>query len=272
MSDSARGAQAVEHTDALPEWALELRQEVKEVRAENEHLRARLDEVERTSRTNETKLDRGLRADAEFQRGATISWDDEDGKASNIVITNSKHGTQFPLGAAVEQKLPENPYKKIVDDVEELVYDLARGEVDPTDLVGATGDEYELPIEETVAKVRNEMAEDPSANKMRATVVFRAFGGRARSMSGKMVLESGDVKNILQDPKKCGMSNPNPRTVGRTMEQCAKLTSTKPEEDRDPWDPENLLTMEKRNGRRALVADRDEWLDYTDGVQERING
>lgn len=120
--------------------------------------------------------------------------------------------------------------------------------------------------------LRSEVREDPTANKQRAVVVFRAFGGRARSGNGTLKLASADVKNILEDPEKDGMTDPNPNTVKRTMQQCAKLTSSKPPQDRDARDSENLLTLTDGRTGNELVADGDEWETYLADVQDRYRG
>lgn len=248
MSESTHTAQNGEHEAATVEVPIgvieDLQKRVCDLETDRDQFKAEL-EKEREEKEE-------LQDDVEYLQ--SLAWDIED------VVTG-----EYSLNVVhddVEQ------YGGILDRVEKL----ERGEVDPTDVVMTGGSEPELPIEETVAQVRSDVLDDPSANKQRATVVFRAFGGRARSVSGKMILESGDVKNILEDPEKCGITDPNPNTVRRTMEQCAKLTSKKPAKERDHTDPENLLTVEKRKGRRALVANRDEWKAYTEGVQERING
>lgn len=144
---------------------------------------------------------------------------------------------------------------------------IKRGEVDPTDVVASF--EPELPIEQDVAKAMDEvMQDDLTANEERAVHIFRAFGGRSRRRSGRLIIESGDVKNILEEN---GETDPNPNTVKRAMKMLAKKTSDLPKSERDAFDGGNLLTLSKGRSCLELHADRSAWNEYIAEVEERVD-
>lgn len=84
-----------------------------------------------------------------------------------------------------------------------------------------------------------------------------------------MKLESADVRNILED---AGGSEPNPNTVRRAMKMLAKKTSDASKGDRSPdAKDENLIWTHKGNKRQQLRAEKEEWLDYMQEVEERYS-
>jgi len=228
----------------------------------------RIDDLEATvadqERTIDEQADRIEELEAELDERAAVRWDDPNPRELRIENTETNQEIT-PLS-----KVYEN-----AEELEELEDDLTQVKlegVDAADLVGLTGDdEPELPIEDTIAALRSEVREDPSANKARATVLFQAFGGRAaKTKGGKLVLKSTAARSILEDPDKGDMEDVNNNTLKRTMYQCAKLTSPnrKPRE-RDARSPHNLLTIDERGGKLALVADKGEWHEYLKEVEER---
>lgn len=223
-----------------------------------------LDRIDELEETVEQKEERIADLEAELESRAAVRWDEPSPR--EIVLERPGSPQSVYLG----EKVFDNT--DLIEEIEDDVKQLKVQGVDAQDLVGMTGDdEPELPIEDIVSQLRSDMREDPSSNKARATVVFQAFGGRATSTNGgKLVLKSPAVRNILEDPEKGDMEEVNNNTLKRTIQQTAKLTSphTKPE-DRKARSPENLITVEKRDGNLALVADSDEWHDYLSEVEER---
>lgn len=228
----------------------------------------RIDDLESTvaeqRETIDEQADRIKELEDELDERAAVRWDDPNPRELRIENTETNQEIT-PLS-----KVYEN-----AEELEELEDDLTQVKlegVDAADLVGLTGDdEPELPIEDTIAALRSEVREDPSANKARATVLFQAFGGRAaKTKGGKLVLKSTAARSILEDPDKGDMNGVNNNTLKRTMHQCAKLTSPhgKPRE-RDARSPHNLLTIDERGGKLALIADKGDWHEYLKEVEER---
>ncbi|GGM72161.1 hypothetical protein J2752_002333 [Halarchaeum rubridurum] len=112
-----------------------------------------------------------------------------------------------------------------------------------------------------------------SANEERAAVVFPTFGGKARTVGGtKLVMSSDDVRQALDEKTDIDAEDWPDETVRCVMRWTAKLTSRDDDGDRDPRDEANLLTLTKRNGRLALQAERDEWLEWSEDAAARLDG
>ncbi|WP_227378098.1 hypothetical protein [Haladaptatus halobius] len=107
-------------------------------------------------------------------------------------------------------------------------------------------------------KARKTETHDLSGNKYRATFVWPAFYARAVKEQGKWKLSSGQVRNILDEH---GLDT-NRNTVRRTMKFVAKLSSEKPQDEREPHDHDNLITLTTGGSKLVLVADKDEWEAY----------
>lgn len=153
--------------------------------------------------------------------------------------------------------------ESLVDQLESL----KRGEVDTTDLVG--GVDPELPIEEDLAKANDETRRtDLSTNELRAVYVFKEFGSESKSWSGMMTLDSADVRRILQDNGEGDLNDNDPR---RTMRMLAKKSADLPREERDPQHEENLFTLSKGDKRLELQADKEEFVDFWQGMEERYS-
>lgn len=229
----------------------------------------RIDDLETTvaeqQATIDEQADRIEELEEEIDNRTPIRWNSD---APNDIEIEHENGWTYPIG----ERLATRADADVVDELHDEVHKLKMEGVDASDLIGLTGDdEPELPIEDTIAALRSDIRDDPSANKARATVVFQAFGGRAaRTKGGKLVLKSTAVRSILEDPEKGDMADVNNNTLKRTIHQCAKLTSPndKPR-DRDARSPHNLLTVDERGGKLALVADKDEWHEYLKEVEER---
>lgn len=199
-----------------------------------------------------------------IQNQPTFQWGTPNPRDFKVVHPDT--GSVFRLGDNAVETLPAGFTPSDLGDMEKDIEALKRGEVDPTDVVAAF--EPDLPIEEDVAKAMDDvMSSDLSANEKRAVHIFRAFGGRSRKYNGVLKVESGDVRNILEEK---GENDPNPNTVKRAMKMLAKKTSGLPKEDRDAYDSENLLTLHKAKNCLELRADSSEWNEYIEEVEERV--
>lgn len=197
---------------------------------------------------------------AELEQRPHIEGDVTDIK-SLIVVDGG--GNEVPLGRIITSKL--SPSSDTILEIEEAIEKLLRENIDPIDLAGSYSPTY--PIEEWVAKAIDDARRgDLSENRYRAAHVFRAFGGRAKAWNGVLRLDSADVKQILIE--KDLVSNPNPNTVRRTMEFVARGTSSKPKSDRDPWDSDNLITIEDGEKRVRLVTEQPDWNEFIQSIEE----
>lgn len=238
-----------------------LEDRVCELEAENQQLRGVVEQL--TDRLNDVEQHQEETAD--------VRWTGPN--PGDMEIEPTEKGTSVKPYAAITDKADGEEFDQLVDTVDELgqdVHDLKVDGVDAADLVG-TGDHEEvaLPIEDTISALRSDVRDDPSANKQRATVLFRAFGGRAQpTKGGKLQLDSAGARSILQE--KAGIEDVNRNTLKRSMKQTAKLTSDKPKQERRARDGENLITLVKgEDGRLVLRADRDEWREYLGEVEGR---
>lgn len=205
---------------------------------------------------------------AELERQPTLHWPDDD--LSSLSIEHPEYGFELPIGATITSKVSHEDLDDH-DEIESLQQDvqaLKRGAVDELDLV--TSAEADLPIETDVARAGDEqLRDDLTANELRAVKVFRKFGARSSSWSGTMRLESDEVATILEEE---GEVDPNPNTVRRTMRTLAKKTSDQPKDERDPRaKDENLLWVAQGDKRLEVRADRDEFLDYMEEVEQRYS-
>jgi hypothetical protein len=115
-------------------------------------------------------------------------------------------------------------------------------------------------------KARKTETHDLSGKKYRATFVWQAFYARAVKEQGKWKLSSAQVQNILNEH---GLDT-NHNTVRRTMKFVAKLSSEKPQAERDPHDHDNLITLTTGGSKLTLIADQDEWEAYMTRVSEHL--
>jgi len=240
-----------EADDTVEQRLAQLEERVCELEAENERLRDTVDELE-----------------SELEDRVAVRW--ESSAPADIKLEGDY---EYPLGTVLTGKAASSEVEELEKDVDGLlddVHDLKVDGVDAADLVG-TGDhdEVALPIEDTISALRSDVRDDPSANKQRATVLFRAFGGRAHpTKGGKLQLDSAAARSVLEE--KAGIEDVNRNTLKRSMKQTAKLTSEKPQKERRARDDENLITLVKgENGRLVLRADREEWRQYLDEVEGR---
>lgn len=129
-----------------------------------------------------------------------------------------------------------------------------------------TADPEQLVSIHRKAKVRKTETHDLSGNKYRATFVWQAFHARAVKEQGKWKLSSAQVRNIFGEHD----LDMNRNTVRRTMKFVAKLSSEKPQDERDPHDHDNLITLATSGPKLTLVADQDEWEAYMTRVNEHL--
>jgi hypothetical protein len=170
---------------------------------------------------------------------------------------------------SVGAKMDEDLAFDHLDDLRSEVESIKHDQVDREDLVAGAGMSPELPVEELVAKSLDDSRKhDLTANQYRAAHVFRAFGGHCESWSGILKITSSDVRNIFAENEAL-QEDPNPNTVQRTMKMLAKHTRDVAKYDRSPTHEENLLRVRNGEQRLELVAEKDEWHDYWDGIEER---
>lgn len=231
-------------------------------------LQERVDDLEEElAEERDARREAEARVDAledELESRAAVRWESDVGNPADIEVEHPHRENKVAVGDKIYET------SRLLDDLEYDVHQLKVDGVDAADLVGlANDDDPALPIEDTLDALRSDIRDDPSANKQRATVIFRAFGGRSSTTKGgKCVLESPEARKILEE--KAGMTDVNRNTLKRSMKQCAKLTSTAPPSERDAYDPTNLITIERRNsGKLALVADKGEWNEYLEEFKER---
>jgi len=207
-------------------------------------------------RLNEAKTELEERVD-ELETTITTTADVhlQDGDIQNLTVEASDSNDTVPLGMLIKGKAS----RSVVEDLEHDVDRLLDGEADVV-VRSETGSDP-LPIESMIVQQQNGTG-GLSANKERATIIFPAFGGRAESWGGEMKLDSHGVRTILGDKTDKDAEDWNYNTVKRAMRQVAKATSKKPEQDRDPKDEDNLLTLRMGEKRLQLVADREEWQEF----------
>lgn len=207
--------------------------------------------------------------EAELSDRAAVRWD--SGRNQEIKIESTDDVHPFPLGRSLSSKISESMFDTEIDELHNEIQELKMEGVDTADLIGQTDSDVSLPIEGAIDSLKSDVREDPSANKQRACVVFRAFGARSTNTQGqKLTLRSPEVRNILEDPDKMGMGSVDNNTVRRTMHQCAKLTCPEPKpSDREVNREDNLLKLEHRRDKLTLVADASEWKKYLREVEER---
>jgi hypothetical protein len=239
---------------------------LQEVVARLQEVEAELENERERRQAAEERIDE---LEAELDSRAPIRW--EEGESPGDMVVENPAGFTWPLGGSILGRAD----KDVVDDIDDRLQRLEHGDVDVEEVVGITGDnEASLPIEDVIARCRSDVAEDPSANRKRAAVVFRAFGGRAEStQGGKMWLTSAQVEGILTDPERGAMDSVNRRTRKTVMQMVAKLTTRRddPDTGRARDEENNLITLTKKeNGTLALLADTSEWNKYMREVEERI--
>lgn len=225
-------------------------EELESFRKTVENLRDELKKEREARRAVERKLaahSKQLQHDVEFE------WD--TGMIEDLSV-RSTTGAEFPLGTAVMKRAT----KDRVQELEARVRKLEEGEVDV--VVRSEIDHDALPIERAIA-LRQQGSSDLSANKERATLVFPEFGPESRSWSGKMRLDSDGVRRILDKKTDKSAKAWNRNTIVRVMRWVAKLSSDEEPGDRDPYDDGNLIHMREGDKRLEIVADREEWIDWT---------
>lgn len=227
----------------------QLQDELAEEREKRVEAEERAEKAERIAHSAVCLLRTQLKLDDE-----TAMW--------NLVPTTVGDVLKGRAGDGDVQDLYDN-VERLWDDVEAL----QKGEVDTTDLVG--GVDPELPIEEDLAKANDEARRsDLSTNELRAVYVFRKFASESKSWSGNMRVDSADVRRILKNEGESNLNDNDPR---RTMRMLAKKSANVPKEERDPENEENLFTLTKGDKRLELQADKEEWVEYWQELEERYN-
>jgi hypothetical protein len=203
------------------------------------HVQSLTDRIDDLEQEVAEKEDRINKLEEQATKQAPIEWRGEEKKAANLWVG------PYPLGKAVER------HGERLDDHDQRIDDLERGEVDVSDVLDLDGTVNQLQIQRDTAARKSE-SHDLSKNKERATFVWAAFHDRARRGYGKMRLPSWLVKQILDDND----LDTNPNTVRRVMEFVARGTSQS--ETPNPEDDNNLVTLKHCNEKNVLLADEDE--------------
>lgn len=201
-----------------------------QLEAENQRLRERVNELEEAQ-----------------DEHAHVEWNSQDPNQIRIVEADGRNRTKF-----------FSFFSRDIKELKDRVRAVEEGEAEV--VVRSETSHDTLPMEAMVA-ARQHGTGDLTVNQRRATLVFAAFGGEAESWSGKLRLDSHGVRRILS--KKTNRDDWNSNTVKRIMKQTAKHTSPADDsEDRDPFDEDNLITLEKGDKRLELVADLEDWKDW----------
>lgn len=231
---------------------------IEQLEAQVEALAANIDALSTKLETRTQELREAEERIEELKDTATLHWEGND--ATDMMV-ESRDGAKYPVGTVIQSKVSGIR----IDDLEERLRKVEDGELDVA--VRSEASEDALPIERKIALDRN--GEKLPNNESRATVVFPAFGGKAQTTGGsKLVMSSRQVREVLED--RTDRAEWDNMTIGRVMRKTASLTSYEDDADnRDPESEENLITLKKRNGKLALVADRDEWLEWNKDVQGR---
>lgn len=248
---SAAEERSEDGEDGIREVVSQLQQRVEKLELENEHLRDRVEELEKKE-----------------EDSPNFYWDGDGIQGEDLKVKLPAVDFDYPIGK-VAKDLPGAFDKSDFTQLWKDVQALKKGNIDELDMV--TGAEPEIPIENDLAKLGNEHLEDDlTANEKRAAIIFRKFGGRSKAWSGTLRLESADVSQMLEEQEG---KKPNNNTVSRAMRMAAKKTSGLAKGDRDPHDKENnLLWVEKGDKYLELRAEKGEWLDFMEEVEERYSG
>ncbi len=241
-----------EADDTVEQRLAQLEERVCELEAENERLRDTVDELE-----------------SELEDRVAVRW--ESSAPADIKLEGDY---EYPLGTVLTGKAASSEVEELEKDVDGLlddVHDLKVDGVDAADLVG-TGDhdEVALPIEDTISALRSDVRDDPSANKQRATVLFRAFGGRAHPTEGRQTSarQRGGAVGARGESRHRGREPQHAQAVDEADREAHLRETAK--RNVVTRDDENLITLVKgENGRLVLRADREEWRQYLDEVEGR---
>jgi regulator of replication initiation timing len=208
----------------------DLENERDELKQENESLRERVNELEEQPE---------------------ISMDGHDGKTLQI--------RNYPLGKVVTR------HSERIDDVDDRLFDVERGAVDPGEVVAESGGpsiEELLPIHQNYLTVRHVDAGDHglTQNQELAARVFPHWSEKADPSGGTLTLTSGQVRRIIETEidtpehrKRLDTEDPNPNTIRRVMKFIGQFGGELIELNRDP----------KTN---RLEANRDDWVSYAETV------
>jgi len=223
-----------------------------ELEDEVQELRDRVDDLAASVETLQEKE----------QSRPDIDWDGPN--PAELAFTAAETGNTVKPYSAIGARAKQRE----LDELLERVCALEDGEADV--VVRSENDGDTLPIEASIAQRLNGTG-NLSANEERATLVFPKFGSQASSWNGKMKLDSDDVRAILDEQTDCAKEDWNYNTIKRVMKQTAKLTSQADDpEDRVADADENLFTLENGEKRLELVAERDDWQEFTADRKQEV--
>ncbi|WP_135823063.1 hypothetical protein [Halostella litorea] len=168
----------------------------------------------------------------------------------------------LPMGNMVTNR------KREVKELDDRVYDIEIGEIDPGEVVAEAGKGPDpgdlLPIHQMYNTVTELDASDHGVPKRKelAARVFPYFDDYAYSNEGRLVLPSTKVKDIIERElptrrlkDRLDIVEPHNETVKQVMRWIAEYSDGIIEFDTD----------EKTN---RLVGDRDRWIEYTNDVMD----
>lgn len=216
----------------------------------------------------QAKEERIAELESQVNDQPTVEFKGTDTDARNLWV--GKH----PLGKVIfdtKQRSIQNDDR--LDDHDDRVSALERGEIDASDIIDIDGNENQLPIQRAT-EARKNNTHDFGGNKYRATFVWPEFHERSIPSNGKLILQSPQVKNIL----KANDIRSDNNTVRRTMQFVAKLSkqidSDQDEDDVDfdPKDEENLIHFNDSSSTNTLVADKEAWQEFFDEQTAAVTG
>lgn len=230
--------------DELEDELQEERDQRLQLEAENKALRDRLDELEKS-----------------YEVTKEAHWELDELLISDLGV----------MGA--EQVLGEHEdLLAYLEDVDDRVSDIEKGQVDPGELAAESGGANFaelLQVHQDYVRVRDNppSSVDLSSNKERAARVFPHIHEKKTLHEGTVRLYSNDVREILSDK----VSNPeleqrlscadlNPNTVRQTMDKIKASSGGMFEFVRD------------KGKQNFLEADYEEWTDYWNSVMDEFGG
>jgi len=228
--------------DALAEMEDRFESRLSELEEENEQLRERVDELEAENESLQERVD----------ELPEISWDGSDIKT----LTIGPH----PTGKSLKRQSEK------IHDIDDRVFDLERGEVDPGEIVAQGGPNVQelIPIHQMHLTAQNvdRQQHSLSPNQELAARCFPFVSEKADPSGGKLTLSSGQIRQVIERDVDSGelrqhmdCENPNNNTIRRVGQFLGKFGG-----DLFIWNSEQKVNR--------LECDRDDWVDYSQTVMD----
>jgi len=223
-----------------------------QVTVEEDRLAALERRVEQLEEETQRKDERIAALENELQSRPKIRMDGDE--VTDITFGDKTSGTFVPIG-----KLVARNHRKL-DDVDERVFDLERGEVTVSDVLDAGATDSELQISRWRADVED--ADHPdhvsglTKNQARSTELWRYFPKLSEDVHGDKRLTRRDATKIFRSLSDYDLPTDR-NTVNRCMRFMARATGPTDDEEND----DHLVTFQPgdEGSQSVLVADQDEW-------------